>query len=405
MVSSVKQNYRWVMLALIWLVYVSFGMVIGALATLITPIVKDLNMSYSQMGLVLGAYQLFLIGSSIFAGNLLDRWGVRKSILIGVIILTFSACLRYFANGFGTLYPMVALIGVGAPMITSGGPKIISQWFDGKERSIATGIYATGMSVGLLLGLSLTNSVFMPLFNNSWRYTFLFYGIGVFIISILWWSFARDLGRTANMVNKMGLFKTLTHIIKIRNVQLVLIIGLIVTAVFSGYFQWLPKILQNGGMSPEEAGFAASVSTFAAIPATIFFSRLIPRLLRGRAIALAALVYGISLCGLIGTSGLFQYIFLILLGVTGAVFLPVMLLILIDNSGIPSEYLGSANGVFMCFAQIGGFLAPYMMGVLFDLTGVFTVGIFVLAGLNLVIIPIALYLRTQAASQAIVRNQ
>jgi MFS transporter, CP family, cyanate transporter len=396
--SNIRQSYRWVMLALIWLVYVCFGLVIGALAVLITPVVKDLNMSYSQMGLVLGAYQLFLIGSSIFAGNFLDRWGIRKSIMIGLIIITFSACLRYFAQGFGTLYPIVALLGVGAPMITSGGPKVISLWFEDKERGLATGIYATGMSVGLLLGLSLTNSVFMPLFNSSWRYTFLFYGIVVLVISLLWWSFARDKRPTAATVNKMGLFSTLTRIIKIRNIQLVLIIGLTVTAVFSGYFQWLPKILQNAGMSPEAAGFAASASTLASIPATIFFSRLIPRLWRGRAIALAALVYGIALYGLIQTSGLLQYFFLILLGITGAIFLPVMLLILIDNSGIPSEYLGSANGVFMCFAQIGGFLAPYMLGALLDTTGGFTVGILVLAGLNIVIIPIALSLRMKTAS-------
>jgi CP family cyanate transporter-like MFS transporter len=245
----------------------------------------------------------------------------------------------------------------------------------------------------------------MPLFNDSWRFTFLFYGIVVFVISLLWWFFARDLKQITTTIAKMGVFKTMTHIIKIRNVQLVLIIGFLITAVFWGYFAWLPKILQNGGMSPASAGFAASVYVFAGIPATIFFSHFIPRLFRGRAIALASLVFGIALCGLVGTSGLLQYISLIILGIAGAVFLPVMLLVLMDSSGIPSEYLGSANGVYICIAQIGGFLAPYTMGALLDATGRFTVGIFVLVGLNVVIIPIALSLRTQTSEPNIADSQ
>ena len=70
-----------------------------------------------------------------------------------------------------------------------------------------------------------------------------------------------------------------------------------------------------------------------------------------------------------------------------------------DNSGIPSEYLGSTNGVFLCISQIGGFLAPYTLGTLVDATGSFTIGILVLAGLNLIILPIALSLRMQTANQ------
>ncbi len=392
------------MLALIWLVYMPFGLVIGALAVLVTPIVKDLNMSFSQWGLVLGAFQLFFIGFSILAGNLLDRWGIRKSLMVGVLILTVSACLRYFSNGFGTLYPIVALVGIGGPMISAGGPKVIAQWFEGKERSIATGIYVTGASVGSLLGVALTNSVVMPIFNNSWRITFLFYGAVTFVISLFWWFLSREL-KPITTAAKMGVIKTMTHIIKIRNVQLILVIGFLTLAIYHGYSNWLPKILQNGGMSPSSAGFANALSVFAGIPATIFLARFIPRQFRGRAIALSALVYAVALCGLIETSGLLQYLSLIIIGISSALLIPIILLILMDSSGISPEFLGSTNGVFLCIAQIGGFLAPYALGALFDKTGDFIVGVFVLAGLSIVTIPVALSLRTKTADQNISYKQ
>ena len=398
-----RQNYRWVMLALLWLLYVSFGLVSGSLAPLVTPMVRDLNMSYSQMGLVLGSWQLVYIFTSIAAGNLIDRWGERKSLFAGILVISLSAGLRYFSNGFGTLFPAVALIGVGGPMISAGGPKVISLWFEGKRRGTAMGIYMTGSAAGLLLGWSLTNSVFMPLFDYRWRLTFAFYGVLAFAAALLWWFLSR-VNQPGATTTRMSVFKSLNQIVRIRNVQLVLILGLLCLATTHGTMNWLPKILETGGMSPTLAGFAASAYVIAGLPATIFFPHLIPLRLRGRSLAMSALCVAIALCGIIGTSGTLQFVALILLGIAGSTFFPVLMLILMDNSGIPAEYLGSANGVFLCIGEIGGFLAPYMMGALFDMTEAFTAGIFLLAALNIIMIPIAFRLKIET-SQNLVYNR
>lgn len=61
------------MLALVWLLYASFGAIHRSIAPLITPIIADLNISYSQMGLVLGSWQLTFIATAAFAGAALDK--------------------------------------------------------------------------------------------------------------------------------------------------------------------------------------------------------------------------------------------------------------------------------------------------------------------------------------------
>ena len=38
-----QMRYRWVMLALIWVLYLAFGIVMRSIAPLVTPILKDLN--------------------------------------------------------------------------------------------------------------------------------------------------------------------------------------------------------------------------------------------------------------------------------------------------------------------------------------------------------------------------
>jgi cyanate permease len=385
------------MLALLWLLYASLGLVMGSMAPLVTPIVNDLNISYSQMGLVLGSWQLVFIVASIGAGNLLDRWCERKSLLAGILLIGLSACLRYFSNGFGTLFSIVALIGLGGPMISAGEPKTISLWFEGKSRGMALGIYMTGSSVGVLLGFALTNSVVMPLVDYSWRTTFLIYGILAFATGLLWWFLSRDV-KSATPTKRMGIFKALNQIARIRNVQLVLILGLLSLASFHGVMNWLPRILETGGMSPTLAGFAASAYIIAGMPAVMVFPHVIPLHFRGRSLALFALCVAIALYGVIGTSGVLQFIALVILGGAGFVFVPIPLLVLMDSSRIPSEYLGSANGIFLCIAQFGGFLALLVMGVLFDITEGFLVGMLLLAALNLVIMPVTFRFRIQSSS-------
>ena len=54
--DAVHSPYRWAMLLLLWLLYIAFGLVARSITPLITPILNDLRMSYSQMGFILGSY-------------------------------------------------------------------------------------------------------------------------------------------------------------------------------------------------------------------------------------------------------------------------------------------------------------------------------------------------------------
>jgi MFS family permease len=186
-----QDPYRWVILALLWLLYTAFGMVARAIFPLVTPIISDLQLTYSQMGIILGSWQLVYIIISMAAGTVLDRWGVHKSILAGAIIIGLSAALRFFANDFSIMLIAVALFGVGGPMISIGGPKTISEWFQGKSRGTAIGVYTTGPWIGGLFAVAMTNSWVMPLVGNSWRTAFVCYGFFTLSIGILWGILAR----------------------------------------------------------------------------------------------------------------------------------------------------------------------------------------------------------------------
>ena len=75
------------MLALLFWLYVAFGMVARSISPLVTPILSDLGLTYSQMGIILGSWQLTYIFAALAAGSILDRWGVYKSIIAGIIVI------------------------------------------------------------------------------------------------------------------------------------------------------------------------------------------------------------------------------------------------------------------------------------------------------------------------------
>ena len=392
------RQYRWIMLGLLWMLYAAFGLVSRSIFPLVTPILKDLGLSYSQMGLILGSWQLTYILASLAAGPVLDRYGARRSLLAGALIMAFSSALRLFADGFGLMLAAVALFGAGGPMISIGGPKVISEWFRGRGRGTAVGIYMIGPGIGGLMALSLTNSLVMPLAGSSWRLTFVIYGVLTAAVGLLWWFTAREINRpSASSAEDPGIIEVFRGLIRVPSVQIILAMALLSFAVAHGFGSWLPRILETGGLSPSAAGFAASIPLAASIPALILIPRLTPPDLRGRALAVSALAAGASLLIVVKASGGLLVFGLVLLGAAGSSFMPLMILILMDTPEVGARYMGSAGGMFFCVAEIGGFGGPWVLGYLKDLTGTFLVGTLFLAGLCAAVFALTFLLRGEKA--------
>ncbi len=386
--------YRWIILMLLWLLYTAFGMVARSIFPLVTPILEDLHLSYSQMGIILGSWQLIYILVAMAAGTILDRWGIHKSIFMGAIIIGLSAALRCFANGFETMLIAVALFGIGGPMISIGGPKTISEWFQGNSRGTAIGIYTTGPWIGGLLALALTNSLVMPLVGNSWRLAFVCYGALTCGAGILWGFLARGISQTRS-ADGPGIYSVFRNLFGVSNVRILLIMALLAFAIGHGFSSWLPNILETSGMSASQAGLAASIPLATGVPAILLVPRYVPSQYRGRIIAIFGLLTTVHLVLVMFVSGVTLYTTLAILGFISAPFMSLMLLILMDTRQVDTKYMGAAGGMFFCVAEIGGFAGPLLMGIIVDATGSFLTGAFFLAGLCIGISALTLLLKNQ----------
>ena len=389
---------RWVLLFGIWLLYVCFGMTTVSLAPVVGPITRDLGLSHGAMGSVLGIWQLVYIVAAIPCGTLLDRLGARRALFIGAMIVAASGLARSFADDYWTLLLAVGLFGIGGPIVSSGAPKAVAQLFTGSQRGFAMGIYMTGPPMGAVIVLSLTNAVAMPMLDNDWQRVLLLWSLAAFAGSGVWLLLAlhpaaRRLDEAAGSGPRPRQAEVIGSLLRLPAVRLLLLMAVGIFSFNHGLNNWLPELLRHGGMTAVTAGYWATIPTVVGIAGSL----LIPRLAtpERRFVLLAALGVSAMLASLMleAGSGPALLLGLVLQGIARSSLMTVAILTLVETRGVGEKQSGTASGLFFAAAEVGGAGGPILLGVLYDATGGFDAGLFLLAGVGALLAVAALRLR------------
>lgn len=365
---------RWVLLAGIWIVNLSFGLVMFSLAPLVAEVSRDLGLGLTAMGTVLGAWPLVYMLVALPLGAYVDRIGLRRCVLIGIILVSLSALLRASADTYLGMYLAVSLLGLGVPLISIATPKLINYWFAPGERGAATGLYMSGPSVGAMLCLGLTQWWVMPLVDHQWRRVLVVYGVFCVLVAVAWWLISRTIGargpvdREAGRIADWGLYLRLLARPVARKV---LILATGVFLFMHGLNNWVPEMLRLAGMDPAHAGLLAALPIAITIIGAVAVPRFTPAGHRARALA------GLFTCGavaavLLSTSTLGTVLTgLVLLGIARSALWPLTLLCLTESGQVDATELAPAGALFFTFGEIGGMAGPVLMGAMAQATGGF----------------------------------
>ncbi|HTV89062.1 MAG TPA: MFS transporter [Stellaceae bacterium] len=147
-------NRWWVVVATVLGLIVGAGPInVFAFGVFIKPVTADLHIGRGLLssGVTLQA----LLGAIVspFFGALLDRWGVRRVMIPGIILFALSIASFMFlrASPFVVTYLIFAVAGLLSPV---QGPipysTVTAQWFD-RQRGLALGIGMAGVGLGVAL--------------------------------------------------------------------------------------------------------------------------------------------------------------------------------------------------------------------------------------------------------------
>lgn len=372
------------MLAGVWMVYFCFGATAAAIAPLVSRITSELGLTHTQMGSILGAWQFIYIGAAIPCGALLDRLGPRRGLTLGALVLAASGIMRGLATDYLTMLLAVAAFGIGGPLVSVGAPKVISQWFAGRERGLAMGLYNVGQAIGTIGALLLTSSIGLALAGGNWRRVLIFYGF-VALAAALGWSAisnhraSRALETRSAAEPRAPQGRIFLDLLRVRALRTILFLALGTFFFGHALTNWLPEILRFGGMDVASAGAWASVPVFIGIAGALVFPRFaVP----ARRMSLLAFLFAAQMAAPLlinwGADGALAA-GLVLQGLARGSLSIIVVLVLMELREVDSQRMGAAAGMYFTAGEIGGVLGPLTIGTLYDLTGGFSVGLYCLA--------------------------
>src|SRR3989454_3188247 len=119
----------------------------------VPTISADLKPSPSQLLWIVDIYGFLLSGSLVTMGNLGDRIGRRKILLIGASVFALASVFAAFSRSPEMLVAARGILGVaGATLAPSTLSLIRNMFLDEQQRTVAVGIWVGSFAAGSVLG-------------------------------------------------------------------------------------------------------------------------------------------------------------------------------------------------------------------------------------------------------------
>jgi MFS transporter, FHS family, L-fucose permease len=115
------------LLWVIFLAYFTFGMITNVLGVVIPEVIKQYDLSLFAAGLLAFSFFLAYGLCSIPTGLLVDRFGAKPLLLVGVALMAFGCLAIVWAQSYAGMLAMIFAVGVGVTMVQTAGNPLIQN--------------------------------------------------------------------------------------------------------------------------------------------------------------------------------------------------------------------------------------------------------------------------------------
>lgn len=260
-----------------WLVIwvgVSAAMHVGKLPPTL-PVLRDqLGISLVEAGFLLSMVQTAGMTLGVFVGLGADRLGLRRCMLLGVMLLSLASLVGGTVTDVQSLLVLRALEGLGFLMASMPAPALIRRLVTPAELQRMMGYWGAYMPLGTALALLLAPWVI------AWHgWSMLWWGLGVWLMLsgvMVWWRVPPDpvMARSA-AVNPWGrrLHSVLTH----KGPWLVVLSFAVYSGQWLAIIGFLPSIYAQMGLSIAVGGTLTAAVAAANMGGNILSGRLLSR--------------------------------------------------------------------------------------------------------------------------------
>jgi len=333
------------------------------------PIMKELQLTPEQFGLLGSSFFLLFSISAIAVGFVVNRIKTRWVLLVLALIWALAQFPMVGTVSLTTLMVCRIILGAGEGPAASVALHAVYKWFPDEKRGLPTAILSQGAAFGVIVAVPSLNAVIV---HFGWHYAFGALGVVGLLWVAAWWLLGEE-GPIADVE------AAIAREARVPYVQLLLsrtFIGC-VAASFGAYWAlslgltWFTSFLVAGlGLSQQQAGFV-SVLPWVFGAAIVLLTGWLSQAMMARGIStrIARGVLGatpLAVGGLIlalmpyGSSPAMQIALLVIgTGLSGAIYVVCPLMI---GEFTPVSQRGAVMAIYGAIYTLAGIIAPNVMG-------------------------------------------
>src|SRR6478609_7128037 len=170
-------------LLLLWLAGIALRLTILAVPPVIPLIHDDLHLSETQVGILSGLPMVLFAAAAIAGSLMIARLGALTALLIGLVLCAAGSALRGIGPHIAMLYFGTIVTAFGVAVMQPALPPLVRAWAP-QRIGFATAVYTNGLIIGEIFPAALTIPLLLPLLQQSWRGSFLFWALLVGAIAM-----------------------------------------------------------------------------------------------------------------------------------------------------------------------------------------------------------------------------
>ena len=375
-------HWAWVVLGSSFAtLFVTYSIRIGAYPILLPEMIKNLQMTKTQAGIIKSAFSLTYLLFAPLMGWLTDRIGGRKVISFFCLFLGGGTFLMGAAWNFAASAFFYSIVGIGAAAMWVPNATLIQSWFGLKKRGLALGILNSSSAVGFgLMGLVLPVIVL----RYHWRVGWYLLGIAGSLLFFINGALLRDQpeeigllpwGESFERVKEITFpFQTMGYLEILKEGRF-WIIGISYFAISYGTYAIVDFIVTYGTIELQipyqVSSLFITVFAFTGVVGGILLTALSDYIGRKKLLVIIQALVALSvLFAIYGGNN----ILLLMVGMGcfgflyGAIF---PLYAACARDYFPKEVTGTVLGLLTIFYGGGAMFSPVLTGYLADITGTF----------------------------------
>ncbi len=344
-------------------------MLFGMLTPVMASYAQGFGVSDWQVGLMITLFALGRLGADIPAGHFAQRFGLYGLLWAGPLLCALGSALGALATDYTAVLVGRTVQGIGSGLFMTAATIFCAQQSDRRSRGKIMSVFQGAMLVGATFGPSV-GGVAAGLFGQTgpfWVAT----GVGAVttLVVLLRFPAAQMAQAHAQRVRDtvdQGRHATLRLLLILPFVCVLLVnFGIFLTRT-AGQWQMIPlMVVERFAFSPEQIGFALTLSAFATLLILPVSAWLVDRVSRPRLIFLALLGVVASLVAIvISDQAWLFYLAMLGMGVATGISGPAVAAYAVDV--VPEAQQAPAMGIMRFAGDLGYLVGPVSLGFLLE---------------------------------------